>query len=176
MYRAIRLWHEGGGFPLVVDSTTQVARNGSPLDLVDTLRRWDLHNLVAHGLPGLDGRPAGFFALCKLHTSPSPRDARMVAMLMPYLYAGWLRANCEVRREAQQRDSDPLLTQREIEILHWMEKGKSNSEIAHILSISQLTVKNHVQKILRKLGAHNRTQAVAKGISLSITRGGLGRL
>jgi DNA-binding CsgD family transcriptional regulator len=59
---------------------------------------------------------------------------------------------------------------REVEILRWMQKGKSNAEIAQILSISQLTVKNHVQKILRKLGAHNRTQAVAKGMSLSITR------
>jgi DNA-binding CsgD family transcriptional regulator len=97
-------------------------------------------------------------------------------MLLPYMYAGWLCANCEVSGEAQHREEGPILTQREIEILGWIQKGKSNGEIADILEISQLTVKNHVQKILRKLGAHNRTQAVAKGIALSITRGGIGRL
>ena len=77
--------------------------------------------------------------------------------------------------EARSREDGPLLTHREIEILSWTQKGKSNGEIAEILGISQLTVKNHVQKILRKLGANNRTQAVAKGIALSITRGATDR-
>ena len=62
-----------------------------------------------------------------------------------------------------------ILTAREIEILNWVEKGKSNNEIAQILSISHLTVKNHVQKILRKLNVQNRAQAVARGISLNLT-------
>ena len=97
-------------------------------------------------------------------------------MLLPYLYSSWLRANCERGTDSPHREEGPVLTQREIEILEWMQKGMSNSEIADILSISQLTVKNHVQKILRKLGANNRTQAVAKGISLSITRGSAGSL
>ena len=97
-------------------------------------------------------------------------------MLLPYLYAGWLRANCQTSVEARPRDAGPLLTPREQEILDWMQKGKSNAEIAQIVGISQLTVKNHVQKILRKLGAQNRTHAVAKGISLSLALGGVGQL
>ena len=99
-----------------------------------------------------------------------------MTMLLPYLYAGWLRANCQNSAETYPRDVGPVLTPRELEILDWMQKGKSNGEIAQIIAISPLTVKNHVQKILRKLGAHNRTQAVAKGISLSLTRGGVGQL
>ena len=62
-----------------------------------------------------------------------------------------------------------ILTAREVEILHWVERGKSNNEIAQILNISHLTVKNHVQKILRKLNVQNRAQAVAKGIALNLT-------
>ena len=49
---------------------------------------------------------------------------------------------------------------RQIEIMRWVHEGKSNIEIGLILGISALTVKNHVQKILRKLNARNRTEAV----------------
>jgi transcriptional regulator EpsA len=176
MYRAIRVWHERGGSPLLLDAAAPDAWSGEATELLDLLRQWDLLNLMAHGLPGLDGRPAGFFALCKLPSVPAQREARMMRMLIPYLYSSWLRANCEIGSQSREHDGSPSLTQREVEILDWMQKGKSNSEIAEILGISQLTVKNHVQKILRKLGAHNRTQAVAKGISLSITRGGMANL
>jgi transcriptional regulator EpsA len=175
MYRAIKLWHERGGTPLLLNPRrSDVADDDA--ELSDLLQRWGLKNLVAHGLQGLDGRPAGFFALCKVHGVPAEREARLIAMVLPYLYAAWMRANCDASAEAHQPERGPQLTPREIEILGWMQKGKSNGEIGQILSISQLTVKNHVQKILRKLGAHNRTQAVAKGITLSITRGGIGHL
>lgn len=176
MYRAIKLWHERGGTPLLLSPQRNDVHHGEDAEMLDLLQRWDLKNLVAHGLPGLDGRPAGFFALCKVHAAPAEREARLIAMLLPYLHAGWLRANCDTTPDVRQREVGPLLTEREIEILSWMQKGKSNAEIGQILSISQLTVKNHVQKILRKLGVHNRTQAVAKGITLSITRGGIGHL
>jgi len=57
------------------------------------------------------------------------------------------------------------LTRREGEILKWAFIGKTNAEIGMILNISEFTVKNHVQNVLRKLGASNRTHAVAKAIS-----------
>ncbi|MND01496.1 Transcriptional regulatory protein DegU [compost metagenome] len=63
---------------------------------------------------------------------------------------------------------DSVLTVRETEILKWIYHGKSNIEIGMILSISALTVKNHVQKILRKLNVLNRTQAVGKALALRI--------
>jgi transcriptional regulator EpsA len=58
------------------------------------------------------------------------------------------------------RKGDPFgLSEREREILEWICKGKTNFETAIILNISSFTVKNHVQRILRKIGAHNRVQA-----------------
>jgi DNA-binding CsgD family transcriptional regulator len=60
------------------------------------------------------------------------------------------------------------VTPREQEILRWIYQGKSNFEIGAILSISPLTVKNHVQKILRKLNVVNRAQAVGKALELRI--------
>jgi transcriptional regulator EpsA len=172
IYKAVRCWHENPNVPLLVDPSSPESAMGETAELADLVRRWELKNLIAHGVPGLDGRPACFFALCKLQKAPSAHDAQVISMLLPYLYSAWLRANCDPRADNSRVATAPMLTQREIEILDWMQKGKSNGEIASILGISQLTVKNHVQKILRKMGAHNRTQAVAKGISLSITRGG----
>lgn len=53
------------------------------------------------------------------------------------------------------------LSQREAEILHWVCVGKTNSEIGQILDISFFTVKNHLQRIFRKMDVLNRAQAVA---------------
>ena len=58
------------------------------------------------------------------------------------------------------------LSAREAEILRWISLGKTNPEIGSILGISSFTVKNHVQRILRKLDVINRTQAVGKSQSV----------
>ena len=60
------------------------------------------------------------------------------------------------------------MTGREIEILGWVQEGKSNQEIGVILNLSPLTVKNHVQKILRKLDVRNRAQAVSKATAMRL--------
>jgi DNA-binding NarL/FixJ family response regulator len=54
-----------------------------------------------------------------------------------------------------------LLTPRELMVLRMLAAGLSNREIAGSLAISERTVKFHVTAILNKLGADNRTQAVA---------------
>jgi two-component system NarL family response regulator len=53
------------------------------------------------------------------------------------------------------------LTARELEVLTLMGRGASNNEIADQLTIASRTVKVHVQNILGKLGAANRTEAVS---------------
>jgi DNA-binding NarL/FixJ family response regulator len=55
---------------------------------------------------------------------------------------------------------DPL-TPRELEVLTLLGQGRSNGEIADALTIAPRTVKVHVQNILSKLGAGNRTEAVS---------------
>lgn len=51
------------------------------------------------------------------------------------------------------------LTNRESEVLVWLARGKSNSEIAMILNISPRTINTHLVQIFRKLGVENRTSA-----------------
>ena len=52
------------------------------------------------------------------------------------------------------------LSVREVEILQWVALGKTNPEIGRILKISEYTVKNHMQRIFKKMNVSNRAQAV----------------
>jgi transcriptional regulator EpsA len=54
------------------------------------------------------------------------------------------------------------LSDREAEILKWVALGKTNPEIGSILEISAFTVKNHMQRVFKKLDVSNRAQAVGK--------------
>ena len=56
------------------------------------------------------------------------------------------------------------LTQRERQILNYIADGNTNKQIAHILEISEQTIKNHVSAILRKLNANDRAHAVVLAI------------
>ncbi len=63
------------------------------------------------------------------------------------------------RGDESKRSND--FTPRELEVLALLARGRRNSEIADTLFISERTVKFHVSSILAKLGAENRTEAVA---------------
>lgn len=63
--------------------------------------------------------------------------------------------------------SDEALTDREVEILQQVAEGNRNRDIAERLFISEGTVKVHIQHIMEKLGANDRTQA----ITIAVRRG-----
>lgn len=73
-------------------------------------------------------------------------------------------------RSAVPREAFPALTDREREMLHLMAKDASNTEIAHLLSLSPKTVANYVSSILHKLQVADRKQA-----ALRAREAGLGR-
>ena len=52
--------------------------------------------------------------------------------------------------------------------MRWLREGKSNDEMARILGISALTVKNHLQRIYRMLGVSNRAHALARCLELRL--------
>ena len=98
-------------------------------------------------------------------------------LLLPHVHSTWLRVQATEREmagspaagtPARSESARTLITERENQILFWVREGKSNQQIGDQLGISVLTVKNHVQKILRKLGAANRAQAVAKAMTLNL--------
>jgi DNA-binding response OmpR family regulator/DNA-binding CsgD family transcriptional regulator len=58
------------------------------------------------------------------------------------------------------------LTQRESEVLMWIARGKSNRDIAEILSLSPRTVNKHLEQVYAKLGVENRTAAAALAVRM----------
>ena len=113
--------------------------------------------------------------------APLAQRCTWLDLVLPHLHSTWQRVaatELELQRPAagavpvpaRARDEPPpaprgSVTPRERQILRWVREGKSNQAIAEILGISPLTVKNHIQKILRKLGAGNRAQAVAQALA-----------
>jgi len=74
-----------------------------------------------------------------------------------------------VEAALSERDDHPL-TERETEVLGWVANGKSAWEIGEILGITKRTVDHHVENAVEKLGAANRTHAVAIAIRDRIVR------
>jgi len=66
------------------------------------------------------------------------------------------------------KESQPDLTSREIEVLKWTADGKSSSEIADLLSISENTVNFHIKNSVAKLRTANRTAAVVRAAMLGL--------
>lgn len=56
------------------------------------------------------------------------------------------------------------LTTREIQILSYIANGNTNKQVAHVLGISEQTIKNHISAILRKLNANDRAHAFALAV------------
>ena len=73
----------------------------------------------------------------------------------------------KIAAELAEHYAEDDLSEREIEVLRQVARGTSNKIIASHLSISEATVKAHMQNILLKLGASDRTHAV----SIATTRG-----
>lgn len=130
-----------------------------------------------HTRPGRADEIESLFVLARQGSHVSAAQVAALDMLLPCLHAAYQRV-CVTERQMdpgtrtmpvvlpmpQQARVAPI-TLREREILMWVRDGLSNQQIGLKLGISALTVKNHVQKILRKLGASNRAQAVAKAMS-----------
>jgi len=72
-----------------------------------------------------------------------------------------MRKRFPQKQSRLRRDYGRLLTLRERDVLDWLARGKSNSEIGDILGISSATVGKHLEHIYPKLGVENRTAAAS---------------
>lgn len=83
-----------------------------------------------------------------------------------YASGTYLPPSLAAALEAQ--SDSPTLSQREIQVLELVARGLSNKQIAYTLDITETTAKNHVQHILQKLGAQDRTRAATAAIQRGI--------
>ena len=84
------------------------------------------------------------------------------------VHAGKRRVPPDVAARLAEHMSFEELTAREIEVLQQISGGNRNRDIADLLHISEETVKVHVKHIMEKLGAKDRTQAIAIAVRRGI--------
>jgi len=84
------------------------------------------------------------------------------------VYAGKKRVPPEVAAQLAEHLSDEALTPREVDVLRHISGGNRNRDIAERLFISEETVKVHIKHIMEKLGATDRTQAIAIAVRRGI--------
>ncbi len=162
--RLITEWQRRGRQPYICTAEA----DDCPVSLRAELRRRGVTQVIAHGPREMKGDTGSFFVFLNGVDASGPRDNYFMELMMPHLHM-------TLHRMADGEGGDigasavvavgSVLSDREVQVLEWVRDGKTNQEIAQILNISPLTVKNHVQNILRKLKVSNRAQAVAQGIS-----------
>jgi len=97
--------------------------------------------------------------------SMAPRE---LVDVIRQVHAGKKRVPAEVASRLAEHLSDESLTAREVDVLRQVAGGNRNRDIAERLFISEETVKVHVKHIMEKLGATDRTQAVAIAVRRGI--------
>ncbi|MDP9279268.1 MAG: helix-turn-helix transcriptional regulator [Gemmatimonadota bacterium] len=118
-----------------------------PLGIDDSLRVW---------FPAPAGRARTLY-LERGKRDFSERDRSLLELLRPSLIKMVERAD-----RHRQADVAGILTPRELEILRWIERGRTTREIAAVLVVSPHTVRKHIENILEKLSARTRSEAVAR--------------
>ncbi|MBM4254446.1 MAG: response regulator transcription factor [Deltaproteobacteria bacterium] len=138
-----------------VDGVTAITaiREQSPTARIVVLTTYDSDEDVYRGLR------AGAKAYLLKDTPPQELLDTIRAV-----HAGQTRIPPDVAAKLAERMTGPELTHRELDVLRLLMAGKSNKEIAAALFISEGTVKTHVNNILGKLGASDRTQAVTTAL------------
>ena len=93
---------------------------------------------------------------------------RELVEVIRQVHSGKRKIPAEIAAHLAEHYSDEGLTQREVEVLQHVAGGNRNRDIAHKLFITEETVKAHIKHIMGKLGAADRTQAVAIGVRRGI--------
>ena len=107
--------------------------------------------------------PGGYVAVASLLSTralPSPTSEQRAWL---YMLSFLAHERCRALKGVDPGEPQPeKLTARENDCLRWVAAGKSDWEVGRILGIAPTTVKFHIERARRKLGAHSRMQAVAR--------------
>jgi transcriptional regulator EpsA len=169
----INTWKKTG-LPLFVNNQLKPAEyNGYTILNFDerVLKDSELHNFVAHGFGDHHSKISTFVIFARLTKQPNTNHAHILELIMPHLHCALIRvASNSGNVVINSNKLVKKITGREAEVLQWVHLGKTNWEISTILNVSPLTVKNHVQNILRKLDVQNRGQAAIKASKLGLVK------
>lgn len=128
-----------------------------------------MKSALVHAIKDARGKQDCLYVLMRESISAPAAGRSMIEVLLPYIDSSLRQLEkapgsaCSVATESESVELEiSALSTRELEIMEWVRNGKTNFEIGMILDISVFTVKNHLQRIFRKLNVVNRAQAVSK--------------
>jgi NarL family two-component system response regulator LiaR len=123
-----------------------------------TLLKWTEYRflVIEHSLEIYGGLTAVTFAVLGIWLGLKLTRQKIVVKEVPVPAGGPFVPN-------ERKQEDLGITRRELEVLELIAEGMSNREIAGKLFVSENTVKTHSSRVLDKLGAKRRTQAVQLG-------------
>lgn len=129
-----------------------------------------MKHVLFHAIPDARFKADHLYILLRRSGAFTERERKQFELLLPHVDAAVRKIDglpiVEPEQVAAPTQLSSLiksgLSEREIEILEWVRSGKTNIEIGMILDISAYTVKNHLQRIYRKINVTNRAQAVGK--------------
>ena len=174
-----RVVHPGNGLIGQLSQEWQAVRQprliagrlDEPGDWQARLAELELKNLAFHGMSWLNGQIKGYASFSRVRVPLDTQLALYLNILLPHLLATLARVlTNEARTRTDSQRLVGIITPREVEVLSWVRDGKTNDEIAAILGLSMLTVKNHLRNAMKKLVVRSRGQAVAKAIALGFLR------
>jgi LuxR family transcriptional regulator, quorum-sensing system regulator BjaR1 len=142
-------WNELG--PLVQD-------NPNARRVLAEATEFNLREGYAFSLQTLDKQTVGFSAGGR-HTDMSPDTQGMLTLVATYAIGRAIAL-----KQENVPDAPIILSAREREALQWAAEGKNDWEIGEVMSISEHGADKHMRSVRTKLGAINRTQAVAEAI------------
>jgi DNA-binding NarL/FixJ family response regulator len=97
-------------------------------------------------------------------------NAQQIRQTIREVAAGRASLQPEIASRLAESMARPELSERELQVLHYMADGRSNKEIGKILYICENTVKGHVKSIFAKLEAIGRTEAIAIATKRGVLR------
>jgi DNA-binding CsgD family transcriptional regulator len=121
---------------------------------LDEMTRFELTPMLIHGQKDLCGHMSSYFSFSQC-TGDEKQVCDDLAVIMPFLHLLLTRAMARKRTFVRYD-----LSSKEAKIMSYMCKGYGNKEIAEFLACSPYTIKNQVSKILKKMDASNRTEAI----------------
>lgn len=136
----------------------------------EALSNIELKSFAVHGFGDMQSHLASIVIFGRLSYPMNKQTATLLKLLMPYLHCAIAQicAGSSHTGAGSQHQFTQKVTKRELQVLTWLHTGKTNHEIADVLHISPLTVKNHVQNIIRKFNVNNRSQAAAAAVRLGL--------
>jgi transcriptional regulator EpsA len=155
------------GRPCALGSS--VAIGGCDKTWVPLLESGELRNAAAFGQRGTDGHMKSYFCFARISDELNPRLMYILEILVPVLEATFSRVISQQTGSSQPYYSNAqILSKREMEVLHFLMAGKTNQMIATEMYLSPLTIKNHVQNIMKKLKVKTRGHAVTLGLKMGL--------